>query len=94
MRAESPVSYIAQSNALGIEIVTLTPCKGKSLTISVKLSEYGYTYALTGRQQSLNAYPGRCPVLCKTLGFQPAILHTSRHRAYTIAKGVQELFRS
>lgn len=54
---------IAQGNALGIEKVTLTPCKGKSLTICVRLSEYGDTYALTGRQHSLNAHPGRCPGL-------------------------------
>ena len=42
------------------------------LTICVIVFEYGDTFALTGRQQGLNAYPGRCPGLCKTLGFQPA----------------------
>ena len=64
---------IAQGIALGIEKVMLTPCKGKSLTICVSPFGYGDTFALTGRQQGLNAYPGRCPGLCKTLGFQPAL---------------------
>ena len=65
--ARKPNISTAQGSALGIRCLwTNAPCKG--------IYMWHNRVALTGRVvRFVSVYPGRCPGLWRTLGFQPAL---------------------
>ena len=68
MRAESPMTFIAQGNALGIRYLpTMRPVR------ATLILHYFLQLPLQGALPLCIRLPRRCPGLWRSLGFQPAL---------------------